>query len=207
MIQVESSSSRHIQRLLTLRTRKRFSVASLSRPENTMDGAISQNMPTIVYQTNRYWLSRSEILLWLSRQYWIPQDILRLEVKLIFSLWHRKMCRVIRIYHRLFSVRCGTRGNRLRRGSHSRRLRLMKPVEAANWHATHCDKVNGPCQQILPSLKWEIHTQCYKLCFQFSAESDTFEFCLSSRGFWIRIRICFPGFLVWLSSKFGQTSK
>lgn len=44
-----------------------------------------------------------------------------------------------------------------------------------NWHVPHCDKVNGPCQQILPSLKWEIHTQSYKLCFQFIAKFDTFR--------------------------------
>ena len=74
------------------------------------DRAISQNMPTIVYQTNRYWLLA--VLLWLARQY------RRFLEKINFIFMTRQKCDE--------SLECSIEKNLLRSALHSLLISQIK---------------------------------------------------------------------------------
>lgn len=90
----------------------------------------------------------------------------------IFVESSKSIVLIIVVFFRLYRIKC-------KNWLHKSIQINVESQRAQKWHVPHCDKVNGPS----PSLKWEIHTQSYKLCFQFIAEFDTFSGFQCSRGF------------------------
>lgn len=74
---------------VTWEKKKKFCCIIVSNTEWN-DRAISQNMPTIVYQTNRYWLSRCERWAFMALQA-IPGRFKTFFVKLIYLMTRRNV--------------------------------------------------------------------------------------------------------------------
>lgn len=118
----------------------------------TIYRAISQNMPTIVYQTNRYWLSRYK-----KSSYDSPDNTRILfedEINFLYDTSNVMSHDQHLHLHHLPDLHHFPEPETKCVGSIStNQVKLMKVLQTKNWHVSHCDRVNGPCQQILPSLK------------------------------------------------------
>lgn len=164
-------------------------------------------MPTIVYQTNRYWLSCCER--WLARQCReIPRDIFFYKITFLMTRkefvesWWSWSSHYFLLQLHIKRQCVGTFSGSI----FTNQVKLLKIRKAKKRKSVpHCDKVNGPCQQILPSLKKDSTHKATNWISNSLQNLTPFESSVESRyndseGTFFPLQIC-------LRLKFTRTSK